>query len=68
MNHAGKIAINTVDVYNLMTIPALNYSQALLIITERNNNGKYSSIDDIKNRNSLGSEIMQELAKHIFVD
>lgn len=68
VNHAGKIAINTVDVYNLMTIPALNYSQALLIITERTNNGKYSSLDDIKNRNSLSNEITQELAKHIFID
>ena len=63
-----KIAINSVDVYNLMTIPTLNYSQALLIITERNNNGRYTSIEDIKNRNSLSDDTINEFAKYIYID
>ena len=64
----GKIAINSVDVYNLMTIPVLNYSQALLIITERNNNGRYSSIEDIKLRNTLTDELATAIASHVYID
>jgi DNA uptake protein ComE-like DNA-binding protein len=64
----GKIAINSVDVYNLMTIPVLNYSQALLIITERNNNGRYISIEDIKLRNTLTEELATAIASHVYVD
>lgn len=68
-DHSGKkIAINSVDVYNLMTIPTLNYSQALLIITERTNNGPYSSIDDIKSRNSLADNIVSEISKYVYID
>ena len=63
-----KIAINTVDVYNLMTIPGLNYSTALLIISERTNNGKYSSLEDIKNRNSLSDDIFIEVSRYVYIN
>jgi DNA uptake protein ComE-like DNA-binding protein len=69
MDNAGKkIAINTVDVYNLMTIPGLNYSTALLIISERTNNGKYTSLEDIKNRNPLNDDLFVEIARYVYIN
>ncbi|MEI6312461.1 MAG: helix-hairpin-helix domain-containing protein [Bacteroidota bacterium] len=69
MDQSGKkIAINTVDVYNLMTIPGLNYSTALLIISERTNNGKYSSLEDIKNRNSLSADMFIEISRYVYIN
>lgn len=63
----GKININTVDVYNLMTIPALNYSTALLIISERTNNGIYGSLEDIQKRNALSDDIFKAILPHIYL-
>lgn len=63
---AGKMDINHIDVYQLLTIPGLSYSQALLIISERTDKGNYSDIEELILRNKLDPTIGEMLRQKIY--
>jgi DNA uptake protein ComE-like DNA-binding protein len=44
----------------------MSYSQALLIIAERNDKGKYLDIEDLKSRNNLDPKIASALSERIY--
>lgn len=50
----SKVNINTATQTELETLPGIGPSLALKIINYRKENGKFSSIDDIKNVNGIG--------------
>ena len=50
----SKININTATQAELETLPGIGESTALKIINYRNENGKFSSIEDIKNVSGIG--------------
>jgi DNA uptake protein ComE-like DNA-binding protein len=62
----GKMDINHIDVYQLLTIPGLSYSQALLIISERTDKGNYSDIEELILRNKLDPTIGEMLRQKIY--
>ncbi len=63
---AGKMDINNVDVYQLLTIPGLSYSQSLIIISERTDKGKYSDLEELILRNKLDPTIGEILRPKIY--
>lgn len=63
---AGKMDINHIDVYQLLTLPGLSYSQALLIISERTEKGNYSDIEELILRNKLDPTIGEMLRQKIY--
>jgi len=60
-----KININTATQTQLETIPGIGPSTALKIINYRNENGKFSSIDEIKNVSGIGESKFEELKKYV---
>ena len=63
---SGKMDINSIDVYQLLTIPGLSYSQALLIISERTDKGKYNDLEELILRNKLDATMGEVLRQKIY--
>ncbi len=61
-----RLDINKIDIYQFLSIPVMSYSQALLIIAERNDKGKYLDIEDLKSRNNLDPKIASALSERIY--
>lgn len=53
-NNTGKININTATQKELETLPGIGESTAIKIINYRNENGKFSCIEDIKKVSGIG--------------
>lgn len=63
----GIVNINTATQTELETLPGIGPSLALKIINYRKENGKFSSIDEIKNVSGIGDNKFEELKGHITV-
>ena len=63
----GVVNINTATQTELETLPGIGPSIALKIINYRNENGRFSSIEEIKNVSGIGDSKFEALKKYITV-
>ena len=61
------VNINTANAIELSELPGIGNSTALKIITYRNDNGKFSTIEDIKNVSGIGESKFNAIKDNIFV-
>ena len=61
------VNINTATQTELETLPGIGPSTALKIINYRNENGKFSSIDEIKNVSGIGDSKFENIKRYITV-
>lgn len=66
-NNIKTVNINTATQTELETLPGIGPSTALKIINYRNENGKFKSIEDIKNVSGIGDSKFDTLKKYITV-
>lgn len=64
----GKININTADVVKLCELPGVGESLASRIIQYREENGKFKSIEDLKNVSGIGEKKFESLREYIVVN
>lgn len=64
-NKVVKININNISFPSLRQFPYLSYKQASAIIQYRNEHGKYTSIDDIRNIAIITPEILTKIAPYL---
>ena len=62
-----KININKATQAELETIPGIGPSTALKIVTYRNENGKFKSIEDIKNVSGIGDAKYEKMKDYITI-
>ncbi len=63
----GKLNINTADVTMLRTLEGIGEKTAQLIIDYRDKNGKFNSVDDLKNIKGLGDKKIDKIRNDICV-
>ena len=61
----GKVSINTADSEELQKIPGVGPVTAENIISYRENNGSFKSIDDIKNVSGIGEKTFEKMKSTI---
>lgn len=61
------ININTADLNELMTLSGIGETKAKSIIEYRNINGKFSSVEDIKNISGIGDALFNKIKDNITV-
>lgn len=66
-NEDVKININTANVKELQKLSGIGESIALRIVTYRKENGKFNSIDDLKNVSGIGENKFNKIKNNIFV-
>ena len=64
---AEKININTASVEQLQTLSGVGEATAKAIVQYREENGKFSRIDDLKNVKGIGQKKFDKLAEDITV-
>ncbi len=66
-NEKVKININTANVKELQKLSGIGESIALRIVTYRKENGKFNSIEDLKNVSGIGENKFNKIKNNIFV-
>ena len=66
-NKNQKININKANAQDLESVPGIGPSTAEKIVTYRNENGKFSSIDDLKNVTGIGEKKFESIKDYISV-
>ena len=61
----GKIDINSADVKELMSLRGVGEARAQAIVTYRQTNGPFQSLDDLKKVPSIGDKIIQDNRSNI---
>lgn len=61
------VNINTANAIELSELPGIGNSTALKIINYRNENGKFNTIDDIKNVSGIGENKFNKIKDNVFV-
>jgi competence protein ComEA len=56
----GKVDINSADVEELMSLRGVGETRAQAIVTYRQTNGPFQSLDDLKNVPGIGDKIIQD--------
>lgn len=56
---SGKVNINTADLSGLMTLEEIGETRAKAIIEYRKENGKFHSVDELKNISCIGETILE---------
>ena len=64
----GKVDINTADVAELMTLPGVGASKANAIVSYREENGGFSSIEDLMKIPGIKEGIFNQMKEHIKVN
>lgn len=64
---AGKININTATKEELMTLTGIGESKALNIIEYRETNGRFQTIEELKNISGIGTATFEKLKEQITV-
>lgn len=65
--NARKININNADLQQLCNLPGVGESLAQKIIEYRNDNGKFESVDELKNVTGIGEKKYESLKEYITV-
>ena len=63
----GKININTADIDLLQTINGVGESLASKIIDYRKQNGKFKSVEDLKNVSGIGDKKFEDIKDKVIV-
>lgn len=63
----GKVNINTADADALDTLPGIGPTIAQRIITYREENGNFTSIEEIKNVSGIGDSKYEEIKDSITI-
>ncbi|MCK8607322.1 ComEA family DNA-binding protein [Apilactobacillus ozensis] len=63
---SDKININTADANQLTSISGIGDKKANKIIDYRNQNGLFSSLDDLKNVDGFGDKTVEKLKEYLF--
>ena len=63
----GKININTADIELFCKLPGVGESLARKIIDYRDENGKFKTVDDLKNVTGIGEKKFESLKEYIVV-
>ena len=63
----SNVNINTATQTELETLPGIGPSLALKIINYRKENGKFTSIEELKNVSGIGDNKYEEIKKYIYV-
>ena len=66
-NKNQKININKANAQDLESVPGIGPSTAEKIVTYRNENGKFSSIDDLKNVTGIGEKKLESIKDYISI-
>lgn len=64
-SNSSKININKADIEKLKSLPGVGDALAQRIITYRNENGKFKSIEDLKNVSGIGNKKYDSLKEYI---
>lgn len=67
LSKSTKVNINKATQAELETIPGIGPSTALKIVTYRNENGKFKSIEDIKNVSGIGDAKYEKMKDYITI-
>jgi len=59
----AKVNINTATVEELSTLPGIGLTKAEAIITYREKNGKFKSVNDLKEVKGIGDKIVEKVKK-----
>ena len=65
---SGKININTASLEQLMEIPGIGESKARAIITYRDTNGGFSSIEEVMNIEGIKEGVFSKMKEYIVVN
>ena len=66
-NENVRVNINTADVKELQKLSGIGEAIALRIVTYRKENGKFNSIEDLKNVSGIGESKFNKIKNNIFV-
>lgn len=66
-NNNGRVNINTATVDLLSTLPGIGISTAQKIITYRETNGKFKTIEELKNVSGVGTAKFEAIKELIYV-
>lgn len=67
-SNQNKININTASKEQLMTIPGIGEAKASAIISYRQENGKFSSIEEIKNVEGIKDGVYAKMKEYIVIN
>lgn len=63
----GKVNINEADTDLLQTVPGIGPATAAKIVQYREQNGRFSSVDDLKNVSGIGDKTLENMREYITV-
>ena len=66
-NQSSKVNINLATINELMTLPKIGNVKALSIISYRESNGNFKTIEDIKNVKGIGDTLFESIKEYITV-
>jgi competence protein ComEA len=61
----GKVDVNSADVKELMSLRGVGETRAKAIVTYRQTNGPFQSLDDLKKVSGIGDKIIQDNRSNI---
>lgn len=64
---SGKININTANIQTLCEIPGVGEALAQRIIDYREQNGKFKTIEDLKNVSGIGDKKLESIVNYVIV-
>ena len=65
---AKKVNINTASMEDLMTLPGIGESKALAILAYRQENGGFSSIEELKSISGIKDGVFSKIENYIVID
>ncbi|GGE27656.1 helix-hairpin-helix domain-containing protein [Streptococcus himalayensis] len=65
---SGKVNLNTADLATLQTISGIGQKRAQDILDYRESNGKFKSVEELKNVSGIGAKTLEKLKAYVTVD